>query len=92
MRLDHEDDSEPYLMFPQEDDQIEELSFGIKDLSEALKNTLLDIATKALKQKEDMGSPNDNIKLSDRDTKIYLKQTFVNYMLLLIGDLRPFLE
>jgi hypothetical protein len=90
LRLDHEDGSEPYLMFPS--DQIEELSFGVKELSEFLKIALLDIAIKALRPKEDMGSPNEHIKLSDRDTKIYLKQTLVNYMILLIGDVRPFLE
>jgi hypothetical protein len=35
---------------------------------------------------------NDNVKLSDRDTKIYLKQAFINYLLLLVGDVRPFMD
>lgn len=69
---------------------LEDLSHGVKDLSEGLARTIIEIAEKAIMPREDRA--NDIAKLSDRDTKIYLKQAFINYLLLLIGDLRPFMD
>jgi hypothetical protein len=84
------EESEPFLMFPSGNSILEDLSYGVKDLSEGLARTIREIAQKAIMPREDRA--NDSAKLSDRDTKIYLKQTFINYLLLLIGDLRPFMD
>ena len=89
LRLDIEE-GDPYLMFPSENSILEDLSYGVKDLSEGLAQTIRDIAEKAIMPKEDRG--NDSVKISDRDTKIYLKQAFINYLLLLVGDVRPFMD
>ena len=89
LRLDVEE-GEPFLMFPSVNSILEDLSYGVKDLSEGLARTIREIAQKAIMPREDRA--NENAKLSDRDTKIYLKQTFINYLLLLIGDLRPFMD
>lgn len=89
LRLDVEE-GEPFLMFPSGNSILEDLSYGVKDLSEGLARTIREIAQKAIMPREDRA--NDSAKLSDRDTKIYLKQTFINYLLLLIGDLRPFMD
>lgn len=89
LRLDVEE-GEPFLMFPSGKSILEDLSYGVRDLSEGLARTIKDIAEKAIMPREDR--VNDNAKLSDRDTKIYLKQALINYLLLLIGDLRPFMD
>ena len=89
LRLDAEE-GEPFLMFPSGNSMLEDLSHGVKDLSEGLARTIREIAEKAIMPREDRA--NDIAKLSDRDTKIYLKQAFINYLLLLIGDLRPFMD
>jgi hypothetical protein len=92
LRLDGSEGQDPWLMFSDEAGNIEEMSYGIRELSDSLKKTILEIAEKAIKPKEDTGYPNLNVKLSDRDTKIYLKQAFINYLVLLYGDLRPFIK
>ena len=89
LRLDVEE-GDPYLIFPSGNSILEDLSYGVRDLSEGLARTIKEIAEKAIMPREDRA--NDMAKLSDRDTKIYLKQAFINYLLLLVGDLRPFMD
>lgn len=58
LRLDSAEGQDPWLMFSDDLGHIEEMSFGVKELSEALSRTILDIAEKAIKPKEDAVSPN----------------------------------